>query len=135
MTDDGLRPAEPGVTTKWSPRSVSETVDRLTSTIMARGLTLFAMIDHSGAAESVGLPLRGTKLIIFGSPASGTPVMVVSPLAALDLPLKVLVWDDDGQTRVSYTSPQTLAVRYRLGADLAANLHGIDAITDAVVAP
>ncbi len=125
----------PDVTTKISPHSVSETVERLTSILAARGLTLFAVIDHSGGAQAVGLSLRDTKLVMFGNPVSGTSVMVASPLAALDLPLKVLVWDDDGQTKVSYTSPQTLAVRYHLSADLAANLQGIVAITDAVVAP
>ena len=135
MTAEEHGRGEPDVTTKWSPRPVSGTVDRLRSIVAARGLTVFAVIDHSGAARSVDLSLRETKLVIFGSPLSGTPVMVVSPLAALDLPLKVLVWDDDGQTKVSYTSPQALAARHCLRADLAANLVGIDAITDAVVAP
>ncbi len=135
MIDDGNGQSGPDITTKISRHSVSETVERLTSILAARGLTLFAVIDHSGGAQAVGLSLRDTKLVMFGNPVSGTPVMVASPLAALDLPLKVLVWDDDGQTKVSYTSPQTLAVRYRLSADLAANLQGIVAITDAVVAP
>jgi uncharacterized protein (DUF302 family) len=72
--------------------------------------------------------------VIFGSPAAGTPVMVAAPLAALDLPLKVLVWDDDGQTTVSYYSPDALAARHHLGADLAANLAAVNALTDALIA-
>jgi len=72
---------------------------------------------------------------MFGSPAAGTPVMAAAPLAALDLPLKVLVWADEGQTKVSYDAPAALAARHHLGADLAANLAGIDALTDALVAP
>ena len=73
--------------------------------------------------------------MLFGSPAAGTPVMAAAPLAALDLPLKVLVWADEGQTRVSYYSPAAIAARYQLSADLAGNLAGIDALADALVAP
>ena len=122
-----------GVVTKLSPRSVAETVARLTTAVEARGMKVFAVIDHSGEAESVGLELRDTKVVIFGSPRAGTPVMVAAPLAALDLPLKVLVWADAGQTKVSYTSPGYLAARYALGAPLAATLAGIDALTDAAI--
>ena len=77
--------------------------------------------------------MRDTKVVVFGSPQAGTPVMQASPLAALDLPLKVLVWADGDQTRVSYTSPGALAARYDLSPELAARLAGIDALTDAVV--
>jgi uncharacterized protein (DUF302 family) len=73
--------------------------------------------------------------VIFGNPVGGTPVMVASPLSALDLPLKVLVWSDEGQTKVSYVSPDALAVRHHLTAEVVANLRGIDALTDALVAP
>jgi uncharacterized protein (DUF302 family) len=124
-------PAE--VVTKVSPRSVEETIARLTAIVADRGLTLFAIIDHSGAAEHVDLDLRDTKLIVFGSPLAGTPVMQAAPLAALDLPLKVLVWSNDGQTNVSYTSTNALAARYDLSEDLADRLRAIDGITDAVV--
>ena len=86
------------ITTKQSPWSVAETIERLESTIAAKGLKLFAVIDHSGEAEAHGLELRDTKVVIFGSPEAGTPVMQAHPLAALDLPLKVLVWDDEGET-------------------------------------
>ena len=95
--------------------------------------TVFAAIDHSGEARGHGLELRDTKLIIFGSPTGGTPVMQASPLAALDLPLKVLVWDDGGQTKVSYTDPDALAVRHHLSSELASRLAGIGPLTDAVV--
>ncbi len=91
------------------------------------------MIDHSGEAAANGLDLRDTKVVIFGSPAAGTPVMEAAPLAALDLPLKILVWDDGGATKVSYTAPAALAERYGLRDDLAARLAGIDALADAVV--
>jgi uncharacterized protein (DUF302 family) len=122
------------VVTKISPRSVPDTVARLTEVVAAKGLKLFAVIDHSGEASDNGLELRDTKVVIFGSPQAGTPVMVAAPLAALDLPLKVLVWADGAQTKVSYTAPQELAARYGLSDQLAARLAGIDAVTDAAVA-
>ena len=100
-----------------------------------KGIRLFAVIDQSAAARDAGLELRETVLVIFGNPALGTPVMAASPLAALDLPLKVLIWADDGVTKVSYTSPSALAARHHLAAELAEKLAGIDAITDALVAP
>jgi uncharacterized protein (DUF302 family) len=117
-----------------SPRSVEDTVARLTSLAQAKGMKVFAVIDHSGEAERVGLQLRDTKVVMFGSPQAGTPVMVAAPLAALDLPLKVLVWADAQQTNVTYTAPTALAARYGLGEELAARLAGIDGLTDAVIA-
>jgi uncharacterized protein (DUF302 family) len=122
------------ITTKQSPRSVAETIERLESTIAAKGLNLFAVIDHSSEAEAHGLTLRDTKVVIFGSPEAGTPVMQAHPLAALDLPLKVLVWDDEGETVLAYTPPAELAARYNLDDQLAARLAGIDAVTDAAIA-
>ncbi len=122
-----------GVITKVSPFSVADTVSRLVSLVASKGMKVFAMIDHSGEAARIGMALRDTKLVIFGSPESGTPVMESAPLAALDLPLKVLVWADGGATKVSYTSPTALGARYGLTVDLAARLAGIDALTDAVV--
>ena len=121
------------IVTKLSPRSVAETVARLKGLIEAKGLTLFAVIDQQAEARSVGLELRATTVVLFGSPAAGTPVMAASPLAAVDLPLKVVVWDDDGQTKVSYTATSALAARYDLSLALAGNLAGIDGLTDAVV--
>ena len=126
---------EADVVSKLSPRSVADTVHRLTSLIAARNLTLFAVIDQRAAAVTAGLDLRATTLVIFGSPAAGTAVMVAAPLAAVDLPLKVLIWDDGGQTTVSYYDPAALADRHHLSADLAARLSGIGPLTDALVAP
>jgi uncharacterized protein (DUF302 family) len=97
-------------------------------------LKLFAVFDHSGEAEAGGLTLRATKVVVFGSPAAGTPVMQAHPLAALDLPLKVVVWDKDGRTQISYTPADDIAARYGLDDDLAARLAGIDAVTDAAIA-
>ena len=124
-----------GIVTKPSHLPVADTVARLTGLVSAKGMRLFAVIDQRAEAQQVGLDLRETTLVIFGSPAGGTPVMAASPLSALDLPLKVLVWSDEGQTKVSYYAPATLAARYQLPADLAGNLAGIDALTDALVAP
>jgi uncharacterized protein (DUF302 family) len=126
-------PAGRGVVTKVSPWSVPDTVSRLSAVVAARGLKLFAVIDHSGEARSSGLELRDTKLVIFGSPQAGTPVMAAAPLAALDLPLKVLVWADGHRTNVSYTAPEELAARYQLSDELTARLAGIHAVTDAAI--
>jgi uncharacterized protein (DUF302 family) len=126
---------EAGVVTKLSDRSVADTAAKLTGLIDAKGMRLFALIDQREEAQRAGLDLRETILVIFGSPAAGTPVMAASPLAALDLPLKVLVWDDDGQTKVSYYAPDALAARHHLSPELAPNLAGINALTDALVAP
>lgn len=123
------------ITTKGSPRSVTDTVSRLTGMLAAKGLKVFAVIDQSAEASGAGLKLRETTLVLFGNPAAGTPVMVAAPPAALDLPLKVLIWADNGQTKVSYYGPTALAARYDLAADLAANLAAIDPLTDALVAP
>ena len=123
------------ITTKVSPRSVTETVSRLTGILAAKGLKVFAVIDQSAEASQVGLQLRETTLVLFGNPAAGTLVMVAAPLSALDLPLKVLVWDDGGQTKVTYYGPAALAARYDLNADLTAKLAAIDPLTDAAVAP
>jgi uncharacterized protein (DUF302 family) len=125
------------VVTKGSSRSVAETASLFTNLLVSKGLKIFSVIDQSAEARLVGLHLRETILVIFGDPAGGTPVMVASPLAALDLPLKVLVWSDEsdgGQTKVSYVSPDALAVRHHLSTEVTANLRGIDALTDALVA-
>jgi uncharacterized protein (DUF302 family) len=119
------------VVTKSSPSSVAETVARLERELEARGVKLFAVIDHSGEAAAAGLRLRDTKLVIFGNPAAGTPVMEAAPLAALDLPLKVLIWADGDQTRISYVDAAELGARYGLSNELADRLAVIDAITDA----
>ena len=129
MTDDA------GMVTKISPRSVAATVTRFAGILGAKGVRVFDVIDQAAAAREVGQQLRDTTLVIFGSPAAGTPVMVAAPLAALDLPLKVLIWDDAGQTKVTYVAPAELAARYQLGPDLEKNLEAINPLTDALVAP
>jgi uncharacterized protein (DUF302 family) len=121
------------IVTKLSPWSVDETVSRLSAVVAARGMKLFAIVDHSGEAEAVGLELRNTKLVIFGSPQAGTPVMQAAPTAALDLPLKVLVWTDGHETKLSYTTPEELATRYGLSPELADRLSGIHTVTDTVI--
>ncbi len=131
MTDDN----EPGVVTKVSPRSFADTVARLQELLAEKNVKLFSVIDQRAEARGAGLDLRDTTLVIFGNPAAGTPVMDAAPLSALDLPLKVLIWDDAGQTKVSYYAPATLAARHHLSADLAARLAAVDPITDALVAP
>ena len=133
-----MRPPTPqpsdGVVTKPSPRPVGETVSRLTRLIADKGLILFDVIDHSGEAERAGLEMPDTKLVIFGSPMAGTPVMIAAPLAALDLPLKVLVWADaDGEVSVSYNSPSFLATRHHLTDELRSRLEAIESITSATV--
>ena len=125
---------ETQVTTKLSPRSVTATVSRLTGILTAKGMKVFAVIDQSDQAREAGLRLRETTLVIFGNPATGTPVMDAAPLAALDLPLKVLIWADGSQTNVTYYSPAAIAARYGLSAELAAGLAGIDPLTDALAA-
>ncbi|HEV2243829.1 MAG TPA: DUF302 domain-containing protein [Streptosporangiaceae bacterium] len=124
-----------GILTKISPRSVADTVTRFTGILGAKRVRVFDVIDQAAAAREVGQELRDTTLVIFGSPAAGTPVMAAAPLAALDLPLKVLIWDDAGQTKVTYVAPAELAARYQLGPDLEKNLEAINPLTDALVAP
>jgi uncharacterized protein (DUF302 family) len=134
MSSESEPAIEPsGVITKASRTPVAATVSRLVALVESKGMKVFAVIDHSGEAANVDMALRETKVVIFGSPRAGTPVMQTYPTAALDLPLRVLIWDDEGQTRVTYTAPEALAARYGIAAELAANLAGIDALTDALV--
>jgi uncharacterized protein (DUF302 family) len=125
---------EAGIVTRTSPRSVADTVARLTELATAAGAHVFDVIDQAEQARQAGLHLRETVLVIFGNPVAGTPVMAAHPLAALDLPLKILVWDDAGRTHVSYYAAATLAVRHGLDADLAAKL-AVGPLVDALVAP
>ena len=127
------RSAENVVFTKVSPWSMADTVARLSAVVAARGMKVFAVIDHGDEARAVGLALRDTRLFIVGSPSAVTPVIAAAPLAALDLPLRVVVWEDGYQTKVSYPSPAEVARRYGLDGDLAAALESIDAVTSAVV--
>src|SRR5580698_1680413 len=123
------------VVTKLSPRPVAATVARFTELLAGKGVRVFAVIDQAAAAREAGQDLRETVLVIFGNPAAGTPVMAASPLSALDLPLKIVVWDDEGAVKVSYVAPEAIAARYGLDAALSANLAAIGPLTDALVTP
>jgi uncharacterized protein (DUF302 family) len=122
-----------GVVSKTTSASVADTVEKLRALLREKGVKLFAVVDHSGEAEANGLELRDTKLVIFGSPVAGTPVMQAVPLAAIDLPLKILVWDDGGVTTVSYVAPSTLVSRYGLSEELGSRLAPVDALAAALV--
>jgi uncharacterized protein (DUF302 family) len=119
--------------TKTSALTVDATVARLVGLIDAKGMKLFAVIDQAAEAHQAGLSLRPTTLVLFGNPAAGTAVMEAVPEAALDLPLKVLIWADGETTKVTYLSPSALAARHGLSTDVAAHLAGIDPLTDALV--
>ena len=121
------------VVTKSSPWSVADTVARLSATVAARGMKVYAVIDHSDEARRAGLELRDTKLFIVGSPSVSTAAIARAPLAALDLPLRVVVWEDAYQTKVSYPSPEGVARRYGLDSELAGALDSIDTVISAVV--
>jgi uncharacterized protein (DUF302 family) len=118
-----------GLTQVASPYSVDETVRRLESIFSERGLQLFALVDHSGEAAKVGMKMPPTKLLIFGSPKGGTPVMLAVPTIAIDLPLKALVAEDDnGKVSVSYNSPEYLQQRHGLPDELVKNISGVGAL-------
>ena len=133
MPDPDSQVDDETVVTKLSPWSTADTVSRLLAVIAARGMEVFAVIDHTRKARDVGLDLRDTKLVIFGSPSAATPVIEAAPLAALDLPLRVVVWGDGYQTLVSYASPAAVARRYGLDGDLANPFSSIKAIASAVI--
>jgi uncharacterized protein (DUF302 family) len=112
-----------GIVDVPSDHSVDETVARVKNILETKGITLFALIDHSGEAEKVGMKMRPTKLLIFGSPKAGTPLMLAAPSIAIDLPLKILVWEDaEGKVWLSYNSPEYLQERHNLPADLVQNI-------------
>jgi uncharacterized protein (DUF302 family) len=112
-----------GIVSKPSSHSVDETVERVKNILRGKGITLFALIDHSGEAEKVGMKMAPTKLLIFGSPKGGTPLMLAAPSTAIDLPLKILVWQDgQGKVWVSYNSPEYLQKRHGFPQDLIKNI-------------
>jgi uncharacterized protein (DUF302 family) len=128
-TQAGTPPSVEGITTKSSPYSVEQTLERLKASIQNHHLNLFAQIDHSDEAKRVGLTMPEAHVLIFGSPQAGTPLMIASPLLALALPLKALVWQDTaGQVWVSYDSSVYLASRFAIPAELVTNIAGIDAV-------
>jgi uncharacterized protein (DUF302 family) len=114
-----------------SPSTVSETIARLERIVSSKGLTVLARIDHSGDAARVGLEMNPTELLIFGSSKAGTPLMVASPTAAIDLPLKALAWSDaDGNVWLSYNSTEYLAERHSIPSHLLRNIAGIRALCE-----
>jgi uncharacterized protein (DUF302 family) len=123
-----------GIITNHSSTSVAQTVDRLRRLMADRGFTVFNVIDHSGVAERAGVQMPESKLVMFGKPAVGAAVMVAAPLAALDIPLKVLVWGDgNGAVSVSYNSPRFLAERHHLEGALRAPFEAVESIVEAVL--
>jgi len=112
-----------------SSHTVDQTVEKLRRILEAKGITLFALVDHSGEAAKVGMQLRPTKLLIFGSPKAGTPVMQAAPSIAIDLPLKILVWEDESaKVWVSYNAPDFLRDRHHVPAELMQNLAAAEGL-------
>jgi uncharacterized protein (DUF302 family) len=123
---------EEGIVKIPSHRAVDETVDKLKTILNANGVTLFALVDHSGEAEKVGMKMPPTKLLIFGNPKAGTPLMLAAPSAAIDLPLKILVAEDgQGRVWISYNSPEYLQERHSLPDNLAPNITVVQALAAA----
>ena len=124
-----------GLSVVASAHSVDETVTRIERALTAKGITIFCRVDHSGAAASVGLTMPPTKVLMFGSPAAGTPLMIRAPTLAIDLPLKALVWEaPDGRVWVALNEPDYLTRRHGAPGALAANLAGAGAIVTAAIA-
>jgi uncharacterized protein (DUF302 family)/uncharacterized membrane protein YidH (DUF202 family) len=120
-----------GIIDRPSKHSVDETVNRLTNILQAKGVKLFALVDHSGEAEKVGLKMPPTKLLIFGSPKAGTPLMLAAPSMALDLPLKILVWESgEGKVWISYNSPAYLRERHNLPQNLLENISVVELLAE-----
>ena len=118
-----------GIIDVRSDHSVEQSVERLIEMLKAKGIALFALIDHSGEAEKAGMEMLPTKLLIFGNPKAGTPLMLASPSIAIDLPLKILVWEKiDGDVLLSYNSPAYLQMRHGTPDDLLQNIAGVETL-------
>jgi uncharacterized protein (DUF302 family) len=118
-----------GIVSMFSPHSVDATVEQLKKILQAKGITLFSIVDHSGEAAKVGLAMRPTKLVIFGNPKGGTPLMIAAPSVALDLPLKILIAEDtDGKVWLSWNSPAYLQARHGFPPDLLPHIAVIEAL-------
>jgi len=125
-------PRADGIVHLRADHSVDETVDRLQEILRSRAIELFALVDHGGEAAKAGLHMPPTKLLIFGNPKAGTPVMLAAPSAAIDLPLKILVWQDpEGHVWVSYNSPKYLRRRHGIPQELVQNLAAVEALAKA----
>jgi uncharacterized protein (DUF302 family) len=120
---------ENGIVTIPSRHSVDETVQKLEGLLQAKGVKLFVVVDHSGEAEKAGMEMRPTKLLIFGNPKAGTPLMLASPSIAIDLPMKILVWEDaDRKVQVSYNTAAYLQSRHGLSPELAPNIAVVETL-------
>jgi uncharacterized protein (DUF302 family) len=121
--------SEKGIITIPSSHSVDQTAEKLKGILQAKGVALFALVDHSGEAEKVGMKMRPTKLLIFGSPKAGTPLMLAAPSSAIDLPLKILIWEDgQGKAWISYNSPEYLRERHGLPQELLQNIAVVETL-------
>lgn len=124
--------ASNGIVSVPSRHSVEETVTKLKGILQAKGVALFALVDHSGEAEKVGMKMKPTKLLIFGNPKAGTPLMLATPSVAIDLPLKMLVWEDtDARVWISYNSPEYLLQRHGFPQDLMTNIAVVETLAAA----
>ena len=128
VKENGMTPnSNNGIVTIPVSHSVDQTVDKLEGILRAKGVKLFALVDHSGEAEKMGMTMPPTKLLIFGNPKAGTPLMLASPSIAIDLPLKILVWEDaGGKVWISYNAPAYLAARHHLPAELTQNIAVVE---------
>jgi uncharacterized protein (DUF302 family) len=118
-----------GIVTIPGHQSVNDTVQELEGILRTKGVKLFAVVDHSGEAEKAGMQMRPTKLLIFGNPKAGTPLMIASPSIAIDLPMKILVWEDAaGKVWISYNAPAYLQARHGLPQELVANIAGVETL-------
>src|ERR1700730_4980815 len=116
-----------------SSHSVEETVEKLMGILQAKGITLFVLVDRSGEAAKFGMKMRPTKLVIFGNPKAGTPVMIASPSSAIDLPLKILIWEDEnGKVWVTYNSPAYLQQRHNIPAEVLPNISVIEVLAKTI---
>jgi uncharacterized protein (DUF302 family)/uncharacterized membrane protein YidH (DUF202 family) len=123
--------SDKGIINKPSSHSVDQTLEKLRGILQAKGVTLFALVDHSGEAEKAGMKMRPTKLLLFGSPKAGTPVMLAAPSIAIDLPLKILVWEDgQGTVWVSYNDPAYLQQRHGVPQELLKNIAAAETLAD-----
>jgi uncharacterized protein (DUF302 family) len=119
--------ANNGIVCKKSNHSVDDTVEKLKSILQAKGVTIFAIVDHSGEAQKAGLTMPPTKLVIFGNPKGGTPLMLAAPSVAIDLPLKILIYQDaDSTVQVCYNTPAYLQQRHNLPPDLLQNIAVVE---------
>jgi uncharacterized protein (DUF302 family) len=134
IADAKMPSTQNGLVHVASPPSVPEALRKLEEVVAAAGLKVFARVDHSGEAEKAGLKMRPTQLLIFGSPKAGTPLMLAAPSLAIDLPLKVLVWEDEeGKVWLSYNSPDYLRQRHGIPDDLVKNIAGVGVLVGKAV--